>query len=173
MQSYIKKINFNARLGLWGSVAAVILTAAFIFASPWRFYQTTQVSRAMLIAGSVLAVLAVSMSLLTVRKQLPRLRQADDITAKLSGYASHITSFYRSIFVVVLVLCALTILSGRNVLLMLSMVTTLMLFLAYPNIYRMKVLLGLNDDEMRMLFGDEYIPDSPQPAEEENEDVKQ
>ena len=149
MQSYIKKINFNARLGLWGSVVAVIITGAFIFASPWRFYQTPQVSRAMLIAGSVLAILAVSMSLLTVRKQLPRLRQADDLAVKLSGYASHITSFYRSIFVVVLILCVLTLLSGRNVLLPLTMVTTLMLFLAYPNIYRMKVLLGLTEEEMR------------------------
>ena len=127
----------------------------------------------MLIAGSVLAILAVSMSLLTVRKQLPRLRQADDLATKLSGYASHITSFYRSIFVVVLILCALTLLSGRNVLLPLTMVTTLMLFLAYPNIYRMKVLLGLTDEEMRSLFGDEYIPDAPQPDEENKEDDKQ
>ena len=50
---------------------------------------------------------------------------------------------------------------------MLAMVATLMLFLAYPNIYRMKVELGLDDDEMKMLFGDRYIPDGKENDDKE------
>jgi hypothetical protein len=40
---------------------------------------------------------------------------------------------------------------------MLAMVATLMLILAYPNIYRVKVELGLTDEEMKSLYGDQYI----------------
>ena len=36
-------------------------------------------------------------------------------------------------------------------------VATLMLILAYPNIYRVKVELGLTDEEMKSLYGDQYI----------------
>ena len=54
-------------------------------------------------------------------------------------------------------LCLLMRLSNQNVLLMLTMVVVLTLFLSYPNIYRIKVDLGLTDDEMKTLFGDQYI----------------
>ena len=110
----------------------------------------------MLIAGSVLAVLAVSMALLIIRKQIPRLRQAESLEAKLTGYASHIRSLYLSIFAVVVIICLLMVLSNQNVLLMLAMVHLLMLFLAYPNIYRMKVDLGLTDEEMTLLWRPVY-----------------
>jgi hypothetical protein len=43
---------------------------------------------------------------------------------------------------------------------MLSMVATLTLFLAYPNIYKVKVDLGLTDEEMKSLYGDRYISDN-------------
>ena len=114
----------------------------------------------MLIVGSVLAVLAMSMSLLVIRKQIPSLRQADTLEQKLSGYAQHIRSLYISMLLVVALICTFMVLSAQNVLLMLAMVATLMLFLAYPNIYRMKVELGLTDEEMKALFGDSYIPDT-------------
>ena len=41
--------------------------------------------------------------------------------------------------------------------LMLALVSVLVLFLNYPNIYRIKVDLGLTDEEMRSLFGDQYV----------------
>ena len=63
-------------------------------------------------------------------------------------------------FAVVVLLCLMTVLSGQNVLLMLSMVATLTLFLAYPNIYKVKVDLGLTDEEMKSLYGDRYISDN-------------
>ena len=59
--------------------------------------------------------------------------------------------------VVILLLCAFTLFSARNVLLMLALVSVLVLFLNYPNIYRIKVDLELTDEEMRSLFGDQYV----------------
>lgn len=152
------KIKRNAQLGLWGSAAVVILTSLFLYASPWRFpAQSDYVNRWMLVAGSVLAVLSLSMALLVIRKQVPRLRQTEGLQAKLAGYAGHIHSLYFSILAVVVVLCVMTLISNQNVLLMLAMVTVLMLILAYPNIYKVKVDLGLSDEEMSSLYGDRYI----------------
>ena len=152
------KIKRNAQLGLWGSAAVVILTSLFLYASPWRFpAQSDYVNRWMLVAGSVLAVLSLSMALLVIRKQVPRLRQTEALQAKLAGYAGYIHSLYFSILAVVVVLCAMTLISNQNVLLMLAMVTVLMLILAYPNIYKVKVDLGLSDEEMSSLYGDSYI----------------
>lgn len=155
----IGTIKRTSQTGLWGSVGAVILTAAFMM-SPWTLRQSAYVSRWMLIAGSVLAVLAVSMTLMVVRRQVPRLRQSESLEAKLQGYASHVKSTFMSMFAVVVLLCLMTVLSGQNVLLMLSIVATLTLFLAYPNIYKVKVDLGLTDEEMKSLYGDRYISDN-------------
>ena len=157
MNTHIKTIQRSSRIGLWGSVAVVILTVIFIYASHYRFYQSDYTVRWMLIAGVVLAVLAVSMTLLRVRRQVPVLRQTATLEEKLSGYAVHVRELYLTMMAVVVILCALTILSARNVLLMLALVSVLVLFLNYPNIYRIKVDLGLSDDEMRSLFGDRYI----------------
>ena len=158
MNKDIKTIQRASRIGLWGSVAAVIITVAFLY-SPWRFYPSAHTSKWMLIAGCVLAVLAVSMTLLTVRRQIPLLRQSEGLEHKLAGYAAHVRSLYTTMPVVVVLLCLFTLLSARNVLLMLALVSVLVLFLNYPNIYRIKVDLGLTDDEMRSLFGDRYIAD--------------
>ena len=160
MNEYVKTIRRSANIGLWGSVGVVILAAFYQLVSPWRFYPSQYTARWMLIVGSILAVLAMSMSLLVIRKKIPSLRQADTLDQKLGGYAQHILSLYISMLVVVTLICVFMVLSAQNVLLMLAMVATLMLFLAYPNIYRMKVELGLTDEEMKSLFGDRYIPDT-------------
>lgn len=159
-ENEIKKIRRYSQTGLWGSMAVVILACFFLYVSPVQFKQPTLTGRWMLIAGSVLAVLAVSMALLTIRKQIPRLRQAGSIEEKLTGYASHIRSLYLSMFTVVFIICLFMVLSNQRVLLMLAMVSVLTLFLAYPNIYRLKVELGLTDDEMKQLFGDRYISEN-------------
>lgn len=160
MTDYTKQIRRYAAIGLWGSVSEVILTVAFIYAAPWRFYPSAHTARWMLIAGSVLAVLAVSMTLLTVRRQVPQLRQAEGLEAKLSGYATYVRSLYLTMLVVVVLLCVFTLLSAHNVLLMLTLVSVLVLFLNSPNIYRVKVDLGLSDDEMKSLYGDRYIAET-------------
>ena len=160
MNKHIKTIQRSSRIGLWGSVGAVILTVVFIYVAPWRFYPSEHTARWMLVAGSVLAVLAVSMVLLSVRRQVPLMRQADGLETKLAAYASHIRSLYVTMLAVVVLLCVFTLLSARNVLLMLTIVSVLVLFLNYPNIYRIKIDLGLTDGEMQTLFGDRYIPET-------------
>ena len=94
---------------------------------------------------------------MVIRKQVPRLRQTESLEAKLTGYANYIRSLYLSILAVVVILCAMTVVSSQNVLLMLAMVTVLMLILAYPNIYKVKVDLGLTDEETTSLYGDQYM----------------
>ncbi len=161
----IKTIKRTSQIGLWGSVGVVIVAGLFLYASPWRFpQQTDYVNRWMLIAGSVLAVLSLSMALLVIRKQMPRLRQSETLGEKLTGYAAHIRSLFLSIFAVVIVLCLMMLVSNQNVLLMLAMVIVLTLFLAYPNIYKVKVDLGLSDEEMKMLYGERYVVDSKDEA---------
>lgn len=160
MNNQLKTVRRSSAIGLWGSVAAVLIAALFHYLSPYRFYPSATTARWMLVAGSVLAVLAVSASLLVVRKQIPALRQSDSLEKKLAGYAQHIRSLYLNMLAVVVVVCALTVLSAQNVLLMLAIVSVLMLFLSYPNIYRIKSDLGLTDGEASTLFGDRYISES-------------
>lgn len=143
--SIIKKIRRTANIGLWGSVAAVIVAAALHYIWP---HSASPSTRWMLIAGSVLAVLAVSMALLAMRRQIPAIRQSEaSEDDKLQAYCQHIRSLYTTMLAVVVIICVMTVLSAQNVLLMLAMVSTLVLFLAYPNTTRINVDLGLTDEE--------------------------
>lgn len=157
MKKEIKKIRRTSGTGLWGSVGMVILTALFHFVLPYRFYPTAITARWMLIAATVLAVLAVSMAVLAVHKNVPALRQAEGLEKKLGGYADHVGQLYIEMLVVVVLVCFFSIISAQNMLLVFAMLCTLVLIMAYPNIYRIQVDLGLTDDEMRSLFGDKFI----------------
>ncbi len=165
MQNLIRKIRRTANWGLYGSIAAVLLVVIFHF-SPWHIsYQSPQVSRWMLIAGAILAVLAVVMALMTIRKTTPRLRQLSSLDQKLTGYTSYITSLYRGSLSIVIIESILILLMSDTSLLMITILLILLLFLAYPNMYKIKNDLGLTEDEMTTLFGDDYIrdphPDTP------------
>ena len=146
-----------ARIGLWGSVTAIILASLFYYLSPYRFYPSQYTARWTLIACTLLTVLAISTTLLTIRRRIPTLRQDDNLDTKLNGYAQHTRSIYGSLLAVVVILCLGMIFTNQNILLMLAIVTTLVLFLNYPNIYRIKTDLGLTDNEMQLLYGDRYI----------------
>ncbi len=159
MHPAVKKIRTASKAGLWGSVGVVIAAACFVLASPWRFYASNYTAKMMLIVATVLTVGVVSSVLLTARKRVPQLRQTDGLDAKLSGYASYISGMYWTTLLAVVVTCIMAVLSAQSQLLMLAMVSTLVLFLTYPNIYRIKVDLGLSDEEMKNLFGDKYISD--------------
>ncbi len=159
MQNLIRKIRRTANWGLYGSIAAVLLVVIFHF-SPWHItYQSPQVSRWMLIAGAILAVLAVVMALMTIRKTTPRLRQLSDLDQKLTGYTTYITNLYRGSLSIVIIECVLILLMSDTSLLMITILLILLLFLAYPNMYKMKNDLGLTEDEMTSLFGSDYIRD--------------
>lgn len=164
MNTQLKTLRRAANVGLYGSLAAVILTVIFHF-SPWTFRQSPVVARWMLVAGIVLAVLAIVMVLMMIRKTTPRIRQLDTLEQKLSAYVTYISNLYFGTLAIVVMECLLIILMGDNSLLMVTMLLVLCLFLAYPNMYKMKNDLGLLEEEMTMLFGDAYIGDARTDAE--------
>ena len=127
--------------------------------------------RWMLIAGTILAVLAVVMMLLTIRKTTPALRQLEKLEDKIQGYQSYITSLFSSTLAIVIIECILIILMSDTSLLMVTILMVLVLFLSYPNMYKMKNDLGLTDDQMKQLFGDEYIMDTQAPYAEPDLDL--
>lgn len=150
----MKKIS---NLGLYGSVAVAAITIAFHF-SPYGFYQSAQVHRWMLVTGAILGVLAVAAVLLTVRKTIPQLRQSEaSLDDRMKQYADLIRRIYLSTLAVNVVLCVFVALSGDATLLMLVLVMVMMLVLSYPNMYKVKADLGLTDEEMTQLYGDQYI----------------
>lgn len=171
MDNNIKKFRRAANVGLYGSIVVVLITVIFHF-SPFRVApQTPEVQRWMLIAGTVLAVLAVVMALMTIRKTTPRIRQLDVMDKKIEAYASYINSLYTSTLTIVVIECVLITLMSESALLMVTILLVLLLFLAYPNMYKMKSDLGLNDEEMKSLFGDAYIGDPVRPDAEPGLDI--
>lgn len=171
MDNNIKKFRRAANVGLYGSIVVVLITVIFHF-SPFRVApQTPEVQRWMLISGTVLAVLAVVMALMTIRKTTPRIRQLDVMDKKIEAYASYINSLYTSTLTIVVIECVLITLMSESALLMVTILLVLLLFLAYPNMYKMKSDLGLNDEEMKSLFGDAYIGDPVRPDAEPGLDI--
>ncbi len=159
MISNLKKLRRTANFGLYGSIAIVLVTIIFHF-SPFHIsYQQPQVARWMLIAGTILAVLAIVMVLMTIRNTTPKLRQLNNLDEKLNGYATYICNLYSSALAIVLIECILIVLMSDTSLLMVTILLVLLLFLSYPNMYKMRTDLGLSDTEMTALFGDAYIPE--------------
>jgi cobalamin synthase len=156
----IKKLRRSANVGLYGSIAVILLAVIFHFTPYHITYQSPQVARWMLLAGTILAVLAVVMMLLTVRKTTPALRQLDNFDDKIRGYQSYISNLYTCTLTIVVIECILIILMSDTALLMVTILMVLVLFICYPNMYKMKNDLGLTDDQMRSLFGEAYIADA-------------
>ena len=74
----LKKIRRSANIGLYGSIGIVLLTVVIHYC-PYRVSpQSPEVARWMLISGVVLAVLAIAMSLMTIRKSVPRIPERAD-----------------------------------------------------------------------------------------------
>ena len=162
MKDLIRKIQRTANWGLYGSIAVIMLVVVFHF-SPWHIsYQQPNVVMWMLISGTILAVLAVTMKLLTIRRTPPRLQQLGSLDDKLKGYQSYISNLFTGTLLIVVIECVLIILMSRTTLLMLTMLLVLPLVISHPNMYKMKNDLGLTDDEMTSLFGSNYVRD-PQP----------
>lgn len=167
----IKKLRRSANWGLYGSIAVILLAVIFHF-SPYHItYQSPQVSRWMLISGTILAVLAIVMMLLTVRKTTPTLRQLDNLDDKVKGYHAYISNLYSGTLAIVFIECVLIVLMSDTSLLMVTILMVLVLFICYPNMYKMKHDLGLNDDEMKNLFGNAYIADAQMAVEAPEADL--
>lgn len=163
MQQYIKTIRNVSNIGLWFSLGVAMLTILFVLLSKYQFYPDPRTYQFFLIAGSVLAIAAAMLMLLSVRRSIPKLRQLDSVEERFRRYADHIKYMYIGTMVCIVIECAFIILSSNRQLIMFLIILVMMLFLAFPNIYRIKVDLGLTNAQMQELFGNDYIPD---PVEE-------
>ena len=152
MNKHINKIRRTANVGLYGSLIVSIATLALYYLWNKRFYANEQGFRFMLVAGCVLAVLAICTILFTVRKSNPKLRGLDDVNEKLSKYADQVSNIYLTTFAIVVVECVLITLSHNSILFMLLMLLVLTLFMLYPNHLKVKIDLGLTDEQVTELF---------------------
>ena len=64
---------------------------------------------------------------------------------------------YLGTLFIVLSVCVIIVVTHENTLIMVLLLLFVTLMLNFPNMYKMKTDLGLNDDEMKSLFGDKYI----------------
>ena len=79
MQQLTRKIRRSANIGLFGSIAVILVVLIFHF-SPWHItYQSQEVFSWMLISGTILAVLAVVMALFSIRNTPRRLRELSNM----------------------------------------------------------------------------------------------
>ncbi|KWW31744.1 MAG: hypothetical protein AUK63_438 [bacterium P3] len=157
MNPIIRKIQRTARIGLYGAIIIGIATLALYYLSRYRFYVNDYGHRLMLIGGAVLTVLVVAAILLAVRRTIPQIRQLDSLDERLQRYATHIANLYRSALAVATIDCTLIILSHDNTLFMLLLLLVICLVMLYPGSLKMKVDLGLTDEEFEQLFPDENL----------------
>lgn len=158
---YIKKIRAAANVGLYGSLLICICVVAEHFLDKYLWVREITTNdythRLFLAVGLVLAVATIAYMLFAMRNGVPRLRQTDGVEEKLSGYAKLIGNiFYLSLFSVAVV-GAIVVILRENTLIMLLLLLFMSMVLNYPNMYKMKVDLGLDDNEMSELFGSSYI----------------
>lgn len=151
-QSAIKKIQRRANIGLYGSLIVGIATLLYHSFCHYRFYVNDYGHRLMLIGGAVLTVLVVATILLTVRRTIPQIRQLDSVEERLQRYANYIANLYNSTLAVVVIDCVLVVLSNDSTLFMLLLLLVMCLILLYPGSLKMKVDLGLTDEQFDQLF---------------------
>lgn len=152
----IKQMRRNANIGLYGSIGVALAVILFYYLSPYRFYLEARAARFLMLGGVALAVLVVAMALLTISRKPRRLRQIDDIDRRFSEYQAMVSSIYTYCLISNVLLCAIITLCHDNLLLMFVIITTLLLFLAYPNMYKVKVDIGLTHEQMHTIYGDAY-----------------
>ena len=176
-QKEIKRIRTAANVGLYGSLLLCIATVAehyldkYVWAREITANEYTR--RLFLMVGLVLAVLDIALALFTMRKQTPRLRQMDTVEEKLSAYRRLVGTIYYSSLIVVLIVSAIIVITHENTMIMLLLLLFVTLVLNYPNMYKMKADMGLLDNEMADLFGNDYIRDKGEGGSTENTNAEQ
>jgi len=117
-------------------------------------------------------VVDIALILFSMRKQMPRLRQLEDIDDRLTRYASIVQNGYLITLFVSMFVAAIVVITHENTLIMLMLLLGLTLMLNYPNMYKIRADLGLLDDDMLRLFGNDYISDktSLQQSTQQQED---
>ena len=70
----------------------------------------------------------------------------------VKAYTEYISNLYYGTLSIVVMECLLIVLMGDTSLLMVTLILVLLLFLSYPNMYKMKSDLGLLQEEFNTLF---------------------
>lgn len=157
----IRKIRTAANIGLWGSVFFTGLTIIEHYLSKYVWAREITANeytrRLFLVIGLVISVVDIALILFTLRRQTPRLRQMDSLEGKLQGYRALMASVYYATLADTVIVSAVVVTTHENVMIMLLLLMVVTLMLNYPNMYKMKTDMGLNEDEMKQLFGDSYI----------------
>jgi cobalamin synthase len=168
-RSEIRKIRIAANIGLYGSLLLCIATVAehYLAKYVWAREITTNeyTRRLFLVVGLVVAVVNIAMILFLMRKKTPYLRQMDLVDEKLDGYRRLIGTIYYTSLVVVSLVSAIIVITHENTMIMLLLLLFITIVLNYPNMYKMKVDCGFSDQEMKDLFGDNYISDDREGVE--------
>ncbi len=170
MNNYLHSIKVASNVGLWVSLGVSMATILFFFVSDYRFYATDEVFKMGLIVGTLLVLVAAMLILVSVRKSLPQMRVLPNVEEKFRQYSGHIQRTYYGSMAVILAECAITLFTYNRNLIMFIIILMLMLFMSFPNIYRIKVDLALTDQQMQDIFGNEYIAD---PVEQDVEFAEQ
>lgn len=163
----IKHIQRAAYSGLIASLLVAFAAILFVSLSKYEFtlrigqMNDLEIFRWGMYIGCAIAVVDLSLALLAIRRRIPRLRQLPALDQKLAGYASLIQRIFYGTTLATVLLSLIITLTGNTRLIMFLLLIVLTLFLAFPNMYKMKVDLGLDDDTMKSLFGESYIPDNP------------
>lgn len=155
----IKRIRTAANVSLIGSALAVAVVIALHFLWHYHFVLSPRLRIIVMACCCVLAVGAIMLVLNRLRRATPTLRQLDDVDEKLCRYASLVSQVFYPAFVITLLECVCIVLLGENTLLMIVLLLVMLQVLSYPNMYKIKVDLGLDDVEMTRIFGDAYIAD--------------
>ena len=147
----IRKIRRTANVGLYGTLLLMGVAVAeyYLANNVWNREIVTNeyTHKLFLTTGLVLAVVNIASILFSLRRQLPRLRQMEEVDKRMKGYLGVVRAVYLSTLAVALVLCAIVVITRENTLIMLMMLQFVTLALAYPNKLRMKADLGLTSNE--------------------------
>ncbi|MBQ9474246.1 MAG: hypothetical protein IJU81_07540 [Bacteroidales bacterium] len=162
--NHLKKIKTASLVGLYGSILVGTVVVVLRLVPHKRLYlYNNDIYQQLLIVGAVLAVVDLLIILFAMRHNIPRIRQMDaTVDEKLAKYAGMVALTFYGTLAIVLIEGAIIMLCNLSVLIMILLLLVLMLFLSYPNMYKMKVDLGLTDDEMTSLFGESYVREQSQ-----------
>lgn len=162
-KTLIRSIRRAANIGLYGSLAAALLTLAEYYLAEYvwvRQIVTNEYTHHLFfVTAPILTVVGISYILLSVRRQIPKIRQMDDVESKLVRYRGLVRGTYFILLTVTLLCCALTVILHESIVITLLLLLFFTAVMNYPNMYKMKNDMGLLDEEMVDLFGDNYIRD--------------
>lgn len=168
----VSKIRTASLVGLIGSLVAVVLVILFRYLSSRAFYQSPQVFRTLTLSSSVIVILDLLVIMSAARRGPRRLQQLPTVEQRLAGYASLVATSSLCTLVATLLLCAIIVLTGNYNLLMLAMLLVVMLFFTYPNIYKIQADLALTPEQMRALFGSQYVEPSTESSTLESDPLE-